>query len=129
MSIPSPPPPRSGLGPPPSLDGLSSLINLDKPTNGLESIRNAPIKPVHSNGTMLKSQSQTPSSIPTSISSSLLSPNHPTNLRKQAKTQLDPTFSLKSYIGAANALLEKARSSDAQGQAEQAFVNYLKSAE
>jgi len=78
---------------------------------------------------MLKSQSQTPSSIPTSISSSLLSPNHPTNLRKQAKTQLDPTFSLKSYIGAANALLEKARSSDAQGQAEQAFVNYLKSAE
>lgn len=61
--------------------------------------------------------------------SSLLSPNHPYNLRKLAKTQLDPTFSVKSYIGAANALLEKAKSSDAQGQAEQAFVNYLKSAE
>jgi ubiquitin carboxyl-terminal hydrolase 8 len=61
--------------------------------------------------------------------SSLLSPNHPTNLRKLAKTQVDPNFSVKSYIGAANALLEKAKSSDAQGQAEQAFVNYLKSAE
>lgn len=64
-----------------------------------------------------------------STTSSFLSPNHPNNLRKQAKTQLDPSFSVKSYIGAANALLEKARSSDAQGQAEQAFVNYLKAAD
>jgi hypothetical protein len=116
------------LGPPPSLDGLNQLISQDNVPANYEARRNTPLVPAHSNGAMLKSQSQMQASISPS-SSSLLSPNHPINLRKQAKTHLDPTFSLKSYIGAANALYEKARSSDAQGQAEQAFVNYLKSAE
>lgn len=60
--------------------------------------------------------------------STILSPNHPINLRKQAQPQLDSTFSVKSYIGAANALLEKAQAADAQGQLEVAFVNYLKAA-
>ncbi|CAO1618164.1 unnamed protein product [Parajaminaea phylloscopi] len=59
-------------------------------------------------------------------SSSVMSPNHPTNLRRQAKAVLDPSFSVRSYLGAAAALLEKAESSDRQGHLEQAFVNYLK---
>lgn len=58
--------------------------------------------------------------------SSVLSPNHPTNLRRQARAVLDPSFSVRSYLGAAAALLEKAESSDRQGHLEQAFVNYLK---
>ncbi len=60
--------------------------------------------------------------------SSFLSANHPLNLRKQAQPKLDSSFSVKTYIGAANALLDKARASDAQGQIEVAFVNYLKAA-
>lgn len=35
---------------------------------------------------------------------------------------------MKTYIGAANALLDKARAADAQDQIEVAFVNYLKAA-
>lgn len=61
-------------------------------------------------------------------SSSILSPNHPVNLRKQARATLDPAFSVRSYLGAAATLLEKAESSDRQGHLEQAFVNYLKAA-
>ncbi|SAM85662.1 related to Ubiquitin carboxyl-terminal hydrolase 4 [Ustilago bromivora] len=64
----------------------------------------------------------------TSSSSTFLSANHPLNLRKQAQTKLDPSFSVKSYIGSANALLDKARAADAQSQIEVAFVNYLKAA-
>lgn len=60
--------------------------------------------------------------------STFLSANHPLNLRKQAQPKLDSSFSVKTYIGAANALLDKARASDAQGQIEVAFVNYLKAA-
>ncbi|KAN0063688.1 ubiquitin-specific protease doa4 [Thecaphora frezii] len=60
--------------------------------------------------------------------STILSPNHPINLRKQAQPKLDSGFSVKSYIGAANALLEKAQAADVQGQLEVAFVNYLKAA-
>ncbi|CDS00039.1 related to Ubiquitin carboxyl-terminal hydrolase 4 [Sporisorium scitamineum] len=60
--------------------------------------------------------------------STFLSANHPLNLRKQAQPQLDSSFSVKTYIGAANALLEKARAADAQDQIEVAFVNYLKAA-
>ncbi|PWN50446.1 cysteine proteinase [Violaceomyces palustris] len=67
------------------------------------------------------------SNLPGSGSQSL-SPNHPSNLRKQAQPQLDSSFSVKSYIGAANALLEKAQAADMQGQLEVAFVNYLKAA-
>lgn len=57
-----------------------------------------------------------------------LSPNHPDNLRKQARATLDSGFSVKSYVGAANTLLEKAEAADRQGQLENAFVNYLKAA-
>ncbi|TKY88053.1 hypothetical protein EX895_003149 [Sporisorium graminicola] len=60
--------------------------------------------------------------------SSFLSANHPLNLRKQAQPKLDSSFSIKTYIGAANALLDKARAADAQDQIEVAFVNYLKAA-
>ena len=60
--------------------------------------------------------------------STFLSANHPLNLRKQAQPKLDSNFSVKTYIGAANALLDKARAADAQGQIEVAFVNYLKAA-
>ncbi|PWZ03562.1 hypothetical protein BCV70DRAFT_155655 [Testicularia cyperi] len=62
------------------------------------------------------------------LSSAFMSPNHPINLRKQAQPKLDSSFSVKTYIGAANALLEKAKAADAQGQLEVAFVNYLKAA-
>lgn len=60
--------------------------------------------------------------------STFLSANHPLNLRKQAQPKLDSSFSVKTYIGAANALLDKARAADAQDQIEVAFVNYLKAA-
>lgn len=132
--MPSPPPSRPGLGPPPSLEGLSALLSKNQGglTNGEQSkspTTRTPFSNGTSSGTMQKSQSLQPA--PTLASptiSSLLSPSHPTNLRKQAITELDPNFSIKSYLGAANALLEKARSSEAQGQAEQAYVNYLKCA-
>ncbi|SPO29816.1 related to Ubiquitin carboxyl-terminal hydrolase 4 [Ustilago trichophora] len=65
---------------------------------------------------------------PSSSSSTFLSANHPVNLRKQAQPKLDSNFSVKTYIGAANALLDKARAADAQDQIEVAFVNYLKAA-
>ncbi|PWN31967.1 cysteine proteinase [Meira miltonrushii] len=147
MSSPSPFAAR-GLGPPPSLDGLSQLLS-EANGNPRASAPPAPsssmpppsstarVKSVHpintasansfsaaNNGT-----DTTNGAAYTPTSSSILSPNHPYNLRKQAKTHLDASFSVKSYIGAANALLEKARSSDAQGQPEQAFVNYLKAAD
>lgn len=81
----------------------------------------SPSKTVNGYGT-----SQNNSSSASSSHSSVLSPNHPVNLRKQAKAVLDPSFSVRSYLGAAAALLEKAESSDRQGHLEQAFVNYLK---
>ncbi|WFD31534.1 ubiquitinyl hydrolase 1 [Malassezia sp. CBS 17886] len=59
---------------------------------------------------------------------SSLSPSHPVNLRKQVRLQLDPSFSVKSYIGAAATLLEKAQMADAQGNLESAFVHYLTTA-
>lgn len=65
---------------------------------------------------------------PATSSSTFLSANHPLNLRKQAQPKLDSSFSVKTYIGAANALLDKARAADAQSQIEVAFVNYLKAA-
>ncbi|SNX87490.1 related to Ubiquitin carboxyl-terminal hydrolase 4 [Melanopsichium pennsylvanicum] len=65
---------------------------------------------------------------PSSTSSAFLSANHPLNLRKQAQPKLDSNFGVKTYIGAANALLDKARAADAQDQIEVAFVNYLKAA-
>ncbi|KAJ1027658.1 hypothetical protein NDA16_001997 [Ustilago loliicola] len=65
---------------------------------------------------------------PSTSSSTFLSANHPLNLRKQAQPKLDSSFSVKTYIGAANALLDKARAADAQSQIEVAFVNYLKAA-
>ena len=58
----------------------------------------------------------------------VLSPSHPTNLRKQVKPRLDPSFSLKSYVGAAATLFEKAQTADAQGNLESAFINYLMTA-
>ncbi|WFC99965.1 ubiquitinyl hydrolase 1 [Malassezia yamatoensis] len=58
----------------------------------------------------------------------MLSPSHPVNLRKQVRMQLDPSFSVKSYIGAAATLLEKAQMADAQGNLESAFVHYLTTA-
>lgn len=57
-----------------------------------------------------------------------LPPSHPVNLRKQVHLTLDPSFSVKSYIGAASTLLEKAQMADAQGQLEMAFVHYLTTA-
>ena len=56
------------------------------------------------------------------------SPSHPANLRKQVRLQLDPSFSVKSYIGAAATLLDKAQMADAQGNLESAFVHYLTTA-
>lgn len=131
MSAPFPPS-KPGLGPPPSLDGLSSLLSEvnGKQEDGVPSANPRGMHRSGINGTNDKPNGLSSERKESSHSStSLLSPNHPNNLRKQAKTHLDPSFSVKSYIGAANALLEKARSSDAQGQAEQAFVNYLKSAD
>ncbi|WFD43654.1 ubiquitinyl hydrolase 1 [Malassezia psittaci] len=61
-------------------------------------------------------------------SKAMLSPSHPVNLRKQVRMQLDPSFSVKSYIGAAATLLEKAQMADAQGNLESAFVHYLTTA-
>ncbi|KAL4401770.1 ubiquitin-specific protease Doa4 [Malassezia pachydermatis] len=57
-----------------------------------------------------------------------LPPYHPTNLRKQVHLALDPSFSVKSYIGAAATLLDKAQMADAQGHLEAAFVHYLTTA-
>lgn len=151
MSSPSPPPAR-GLGPPPSLDGLSQLLyeanGNAKPSTPASSSSILPqsstSKAEAADSSNKAGANSFPSFVPStksktetsnrgesraSTSSSILSPNHPYNLRKQAKTHLDASYSVKSYIGAANALLEKARSSDAQGQAEQAFVNYLKAAD
>lgn len=56
------------------------------------------------------------------------SPLHPANLRKQVHLTLDPNFSVKSYIGAAATLLDKAQMADAQGQYAAAFVHYLTTA-
>jgi hypothetical protein len=64
-----------------------------------------------------------------STASALLSPNHPRNLRKLATIDLTDEYTIKSYVGAANALRDKAHSADLQGQLEQAFVNYLKAAQ
>lgn len=72
--------------------------------------------------------SSSSSGLPASPGSSVLSPNHPANLRKQARANLDPSFSVRSYLGAAAALLEKAEGSDRQGHLESAFVNYIKAA-
>lgn len=58
-----------------------------------------------------------------------LSPNHPSNLRRIATVDLTDEYTVKSYIGAANALRDKAQAADLQGQLEQAFVNYLKAAQ
>ncbi|CAO1616489.1 unnamed protein product [Sympodiomycopsis kandeliae] len=74
-----------------------------------------------------QNNSSSSSSRPRSSSSQLPS-NHPHNLRKQARATLDPSFSVRSYLGAAAALLEKAESSDRQHHLEQAFVNYIKAA-
>ncbi|WFD27597.1 ubiquitinyl hydrolase 1 [Malassezia nana] len=57
-----------------------------------------------------------------------LPPSHPINLRKQVHLTLDPSFSVKSYIGAASTLLEKAQMADAQGNLVAAFVHYLTTA-
>jgi len=57
-----------------------------------------------------------------------LPPSHPINLRKQVNLTLDPSFSVKSYIGAASTLLEKAQMADAQGNLVSAFVHYLTTA-
>ena len=57
-----------------------------------------------------------------------LPPTHPVNLRKQVNLTLDPSFSVKSYIGAASTLLEKAQMADAQGNMVSAFVHYLTTA-
>lgn len=57
-----------------------------------------------------------------------LPPLHPVNLRKQVNLSLDPSFSVKSYVGAASTLLDKARMADAQGHLEMAFIHYLTTA-
>lgn len=57
-----------------------------------------------------------------------LPPSHPINLRKQVNLTLDPSFSVKSYVGAASTLLEKAQMADAQGNLVAAFVHYLTTA-
>ena len=53
---------------------------------------------------------------------------HPINLRKQVNLSLDPSFSVKSYVGAASTLLDKAQMADAQGHLEMAFIHYLTAA-
>ncbi|CAD6890709.1 unnamed protein product [Tilletia controversa] len=55
-----------------------------------------------------------------------LSVNHPESLRQQAKIDIDQRFSFKSYVSAADSLLEKAEAAERQGHLEEAFVNYLK---
>ena len=57
-----------------------------------------------------------------------LPPMHPINLRKQVNLSLDPSFSVKSYVGAASTLLDKAQMADAQGHLEMAFIHYLTAA-
>ena len=56
------------------------------------------------------------------------SPRHPVNLRHQVRPRLDTSFSLKSYVGAAATLFEKAQKFDTQGSLDSAFVNYLMAA-
>lgn len=56
------------------------------------------------------------------------SARHPVNLRRQVCPRLDTSFSLKSYVGAAATLLDKAHTFDAQDSLELAFVNYLMAA-
>ncbi|WFD36205.1 ubiquitinyl hydrolase 1 [Malassezia cuniculi] len=56
------------------------------------------------------------------------SPRHPVNLRRQVRPRLDTSFSLKSYVGAAATLFEKAQKFDRQGSLDSAFVNYLMAA-
>ncbi|KAK0556562.1 ubiquitin-specific protease doa4 [Tilletia horrida] len=55
-----------------------------------------------------------------------MSANHPEVLRQQAAIEIDQRFSFKSYVAAADSLLEKAESAERQGHLEEAFVNYLK---
>ncbi|KAE8271216.1 hypothetical protein A4X09_0g1106 [Tilletia walkeri] len=57
---------------------------------------------------------------------STLSVNHPESLRHQAMIDIDQRFSFKSYVSAADSLLEKAEAAERQGHLEEAFVNYLK---
>lgn len=140
------------LGPPPSSEGLAALLSAStsdsasphtepstssssssrpprlSPTKA-SSLAPSPTKPGNGSGSGSGSGSRSNSSSSgTTKDTALLSSSHPHNLRKLARTGLEPSFSVKSYIGAASALLEKAKSDDAQGLAEQAFVNYLKSA-
>ncbi|KAK0545084.1 ubiquitin-specific protease doa4 [Tilletia horrida] len=57
---------------------------------------------------------------------SVQSQNHPESLRSLARIEVDNRFSFKSYVAAADTLLEKAEAADQQGMLEEAFVNYLK---
>ena len=68
-----------------------------------------------------------PSAAAATLSS--FSPNHPHNLRKLATVDLTEEYTVKSYVGAANALRDKAQAADLQDQLENAFVNYLKAAQ
>jgi len=71
-----------------------------------------------------------PSSSSSSSSSSVfISPNHPAELKKANPLPFyESGFSVKSYIHAAEGLIERARGSDQQGSLEDAFLNYRKAA-
>lgn len=81
-----------------------------------------------SNGNHRSHRQASSSSTSPSSSSILISPNHPDELKKQPLPEYDPRFTIKSYLVAAQNLLEKAKSNDAGGQLENAFVNYRKAA-
>ncbi|KAL9932875.1 hypothetical protein V8E36_008130 [Tilletia maclaganii] len=55
-----------------------------------------------------------------------ISANHPESLRHQAMIEIDQRFSFKSYVAAADSLIEKAEAAERQGHLEEAFVNFLK---
>lgn len=81
------------------------------------------------NGTSHGASAAKPSAAAAATTLSSFSPNHPHNLRKLATVDLTEEYTVKSYVGAANALRDKAQAADLQGQLENAFVNYLKAAQ
>jgi ubiquitin carboxyl-terminal hydrolase 8 len=125
----------AGLGPPPSSAGLAALVSA---SSSRVAAASAASPPPGSRSTRTSNGANGGASDHASSSSlgaaaaprrdARSSPNHPVNLRRAARAELDSTYSIKSYIGAANALLEKAQSAEAGNNLEQAFVNYLKSA-
>ncbi|PWN42529.1 hypothetical protein IE81DRAFT_313348 [Ceraceosorus guamensis] len=142
------------LGPPPSSEGLDALRAASSSGQDIQASSSSTVPSASQDAGPSRGSTQLPrrGSVPSApsekhrpsplaasahavspapISSASLaaaSPNHPANLRRYAKAELDSKFTLKSYVGAAYTLYEKAESDYRQNEMERAFVNYLKCA-